>query len=472
MPRRPGSQQLQAPSTHTPPSAAKRYRASCLTRTELALADKVHATQSEPPIVRNNKQEFASASAQDGEYPDDPVLFQIFIAACWLHAETLRKLHEPIGTLESAIQGIWETICNWPAKHQTAAGGPGASNSPSGPNHSTSTSSTGPSKARNTPRSKRKEDQDPPDRRDKRRRSDPSSKALTVDPERRFACPFWVSAPGRYDCPGISRVCDVRTHIKRSHSVPIHCPTCGEVFQGDGASRDRDQHIMERCCNAPSRPFTFHAATEEHMDKLAEVAKERENIKKSHEERWFLMWDVLFDGRPRPPSPYIEVLGTPFVTRVRDMVDRFLSDEVLISQQLAPWFLASQEPAMDRYRGFLLMIFGQFADFVRDQDIEIQNNRRRPRPVTPLPSWSDSAYGSTMSVTTSLAPAPTLPTAEFDAFGMGSSSTTQAQATPFLGESINMGTLPLPFPPGLSDLTLESILGDLSSVFDPACQYG
>ncbi|KAI0897856.1 hypothetical protein F4806DRAFT_507633 [Annulohypoxylon nitens] len=118
----------------------------------------------------------------------------------------------------------------------------------------------------------------------------------------KLACPFYLADNIRHwNCHGFgfTRIGDMRQHIKRKHVPPLHCPTCGEEFR-DLSSRD--DHIDARACQESYFPRTW--ATLDMLDELDNTANRLNSH--SDEERWYIIWDIMFPGRARPPSPYID----------------------------------------------------------------------------------------------------------------------------------------------------------------------
>ncbi|KAK7947152.1 uncharacterized protein PG986_011473 [Apiospora aurea] len=119
-----------------------------------------------------------------------------------------------------------------------------------------------------------------------------------------FACPFLKRYPLRHrDCSKYTfkRVRDVKQHLNRSHRTPeFYCARCWSVFP---SAKDRDEHARDVKCqvihHAGNRPF-FEGVTEEQKERLMQ----KKGHNKSHEEQWFLIWDIVFPGTRRPSSVY------------------------------------------------------------------------------------------------------------------------------------------------------------------------
>lgn len=128
-----------------------------------------------------------------------------------------------------------------------------------------------------------------------------SRKRLRTSSRLTFACPFCKKDPSRYrTCYRyiLSRIRDVKQHISRCHRLPVYCPSCMDTFETEAL---RDEHSRARSC--PTRPVVeFDGVTEEQKKLLAR----RISSRLSEEEQWYAVFDILFVGHPRPPSPYID----------------------------------------------------------------------------------------------------------------------------------------------------------------------
>lgn len=117
---------------------------------------------------------------------------------------------------------------------------------------------------------------------------------------RLFGCPFYKRDPVKYLFCMMRQTLTgtnyVKQHLVRYHRPPIHCPTCGEVFQQKSA---RDAHIEKNTC--ARREFKLEGMNLEQQEALRRTSRFA-----GHEERWYQIWDILFPGEPRPESPYVD----------------------------------------------------------------------------------------------------------------------------------------------------------------------
>ncbi|KAI1659427.1 hypothetical protein F4813DRAFT_352953 [Daldinia decipiens] len=131
-----------------------------------------------------------------------------------------------------------------------------------------------------------------------------SKRALSSrkDSRLRYACPFSKFDATRYlSCSQyeLHRVGDVRQHIVRKHSGPIHCPRCGMIFDRD---LKRDEHIRHDACEIKDF-LDIEGLTTDQLTRVRDAAMINSW---SSEEKWYQIWDTLFPGASRPASPYYD----------------------------------------------------------------------------------------------------------------------------------------------------------------------
>lgn len=153
-----------------------------------------------------------------------------------------------------------------------------------------------------------------------------------------LACPFYKFNPLRYmSCVRLrlTRVRDVKQHLNRRHRRPMHCPTCGNIFED---SQLWDAHIRERTCVRPPDGFDVEGITESQVAALAR----RVNRSLDEASQWFSIWRILFIDSPQPESPYLsnhfeETLNTVYDywqrhrhVLIAELADPSLSDAVVV----------------------------------------------------------------------------------------------------------------------------------------------
>ncbi|KAK3898010.1 hypothetical protein C8A05DRAFT_19329, partial [Staphylotrichum tortipilum] len=115
-----------------------------------------------------------------------------------------------------------------------------------------------------------------------------------------LACPYYKMDPVRYyGCANLKKFRAIKTikqHLARRHS-DIHCARCKTVFPNEPAHQ---RHLEEEVCLF--KPWDL-------WDPLITPSQQKELGKRSKggsvREQWFAIWDIVFPGRPKPPSPYL-----------------------------------------------------------------------------------------------------------------------------------------------------------------------
>jgi hypothetical protein len=153
--------------------------------------------------------------------------------------------------------------------------------------------SSGPGKKRSRQEAGGDDDESPPEPlAPKRGRLTGSSKLL--------ACPFWKAYPHRHRCcftKILSRIRDVKQHLRRYHYSPFSCNRCSAAFPDEHTLRRHDSDPNGLFCT-PS-PQLDRISSHQHVQMAS-----KSDPKLSEEKQWFALWDTVFPGRRRPPSAY------------------------------------------------------------------------------------------------------------------------------------------------------------------------
>ncbi|KXJ86582.1 hypothetical protein Micbo1qcDRAFT_179836 [Microdochium bolleyi] len=119
-------------------------------------------------------------------------------------------------------------------------------------------------------------------------------------PERRFACPFYKHDNVRHaGCllRRLTRVRDVKQHLRCAHRRPPFCPVCGEEF----VLQDRlEDHIRGRTCQEQDFDKPEGITEKQSRDLSGRVLS-----KATPTAQWFSIWDIVFPGEARPDSPFV-----------------------------------------------------------------------------------------------------------------------------------------------------------------------
>ncbi|KAI1736966.1 hypothetical protein F4680DRAFT_235639 [Xylaria scruposa] len=228
----------------------------------------------------------------------------------------------------------------------------------------------------------------PPQRQNKPQPGPPSA-------ELSFGCPFYFHDKEEHQsCLNykLKRIGDVRQHIWRSHVQPSYCPRCGIVFQNDINYAQRDIHIndRQRICEAISDLPRYSGATSDQLASMTTAANHRYNS--TDRDRWYSIWDLMFPGVDRPPSPYVDVCHEWSCIEVHAAVARY-------RQNGGPEeFIRQWAPGLD-----VLGILNEFLNHFRDYD-RITSSTTNPGDDTPSDTHYRSEPQSTIPV-----PLPTPP---------------------------------------------------------------
>jgi len=121
-----------------------------------------------------------------------------------------------------------------------------------------------------------------------------------------LACPYYKLNPVRYrDCAKLDKLWEVKhvkQHLLRRHRY-IHCARCATVFLNEAAHR---RHLEEVACLFKPWDLRDHLITPEQQKELGKRSKGGSLC-----EQWFAIWDIVFPGCPKPPSPYLETGISP-----------------------------------------------------------------------------------------------------------------------------------------------------------------
>jgi hypothetical protein len=116
---------------------------------------------------------------------------------------------------------------------------------------------------------------------------------------RLFACPWYRFDPDHdYRCAGKYHLKTFRAvveHCRRCHMLPqYYCSLCWTRFNN---LENLSRHSPRRNCTPIDRPEEL-SGPEEHLLNT--------NSKLNQAERWFELWNNVFQGYPRPASPYLQ----------------------------------------------------------------------------------------------------------------------------------------------------------------------
>ena len=124
-----------------------------------------------------------------------------------------------------------------------------------------------------------------------------------VGPDRRsFACPFWKRRPEAHrECfrYQLSRIRDVKTHLRRQHTPTYYCERCLCIL---GNARSHRNHVQAEEPCRPRPEAKLNGVTSQQVEELRRKCSRGSTL----EDQWYAIWDILFEDRPRPGSPYMD----------------------------------------------------------------------------------------------------------------------------------------------------------------------
>ncbi|GJD02490.1 Het and ankyrin domain protein [Colletotrichum higginsianum IMI 349063] len=129
-----------------------------------------------------------------------------------------------------------------------------------------------------------------------------------------LACPFWkldsIKHRRCFSHDAFARIRDVKQHLKRKHTPEFYCPRCKTTF---GTALALTEHVSQKnwVCSVSE---TLDGISTQQSSQLSR--KSKAGI--SEEKQWFAVWDIVFVGRPRPGSAYIDADFSEEVNSLRE----------------------------------------------------------------------------------------------------------------------------------------------------------
>jgi hypothetical protein len=201
-------------------------------------------------------------------------------------------------------------------------------------------SASGGSKSRNTSSSrslaqKRKAAEDTSSLQDTNGIPQTSVKLMDISETRAlvFACHFYKMNPTKYkrcSLKVLTRVRDIKQHHERLHRLPPYCAHCLREFEDESS---RDLHKRQRFCVQVEPYVPPDGVSLAQKEALSRPVDGR----KSPEEQWYSIWDIIFPSLPRPSCVYLDFELTHQTQVFRD----FLSSDG--PRVLREYFESTQE---------------------------------------------------------------------------------------------------------------------------------
>ncbi|KAK0729610.1 hypothetical protein B0H67DRAFT_677615 [Lasiosphaeris hirsuta] len=154
-----------------------------------------------------------------------------------------------------------------------------------------------------------------------------------------FACPFWKKDPlvhSRCYKLELKEVRRVKQHLYRNHAQLIRCPRCQEVFPNQTSCNGHIENV-----DCIRRPKILDEGI--NQDQATELSK-RGSSTLSQEQRWFVVWEIVFPGAPEPASPYIDDNLSEDMCEFREFYQREGSTIILDHMRTSPdWGLDDED---------------------------------------------------------------------------------------------------------------------------------
>ncbi|EOO03259.1 putative het and ankyrin domain protein [Phaeoacremonium minimum UCRPA7] len=197
-----------------------------------------------------------------------------------------------------------------------------------------------------------------------------------------MACPYYRYDPKRsHRCGwdlemGNTRM--VRQHLIVDHRVPNHCPRCYEKF---GSEVARNQHVALRTCDLRDPPAGLLVGVSEDQtqellrcgrrmprasrgrqnaktkDGRANLGRSDSRVRLSEEDKWHVIWKVLFPETPCPRRAYLSAPAEREAAALRRFWRRagpgLVADD-LAGQELLRWEDTREEATLAALHGSVL----------------------------------------------------------------------------------------------------------------------
>jgi hypothetical protein len=212
------------------------------------------------------------------------------------------------------------------------------------------------------------------------------------EPQKSFSCPYLKWNPIKYSscCVKIlSRISDVKQHLRRKHTPERYCQVClATNFENE---ESLDAHHRTGPCSWRD-PATLEGISYGQRQQLSKKSKHGT----SEEEKWFMIWEILFSRDKRPTSVYIDTDLTLEMRQFQAYCER--CGPVLMTEQIEsdPAWLSLETTREQR---------AEYLERVIAQGLQILFNDWRenapPSSITPERQSHDNTQDSRSKTSTS-----------------------------------------------------------------------
>ncbi|KAK0620545.1 hypothetical protein B0T14DRAFT_233851 [Immersiella caudata] len=235
------------------------------------------------------------------------------------------------------------------------------------------------------------------------------SHTVTLPARKVLACPFWKLDPARYrQCLKLEcfwEVNRVKQHLTRKHVEPkIYCDMCKLTFRDEPT---KITHLRQDRATCVYKPWTERLITRSQQGELHKKSKAD-----TERDKWFDVWDILFPGVPRPPSPFIDESVSEDFRHFREYAGR--RGRTILLERLRMAGFAHQQDGLfseDSMESYRLEAVERALDFIMDDFLADRASSERsaigrgssgpgsPGRATPASSLADSGMGMSLNPT-------------------------------------------------------------------------
>ncbi|KAI1413925.1 hypothetical protein F5Y13DRAFT_25119 [Hypoxylon sp. FL1857] len=119
---------------------------------------------------------------------------------------------------------------------------------------------------------------------------------------RSLACPFAKNDPRKHHAcfsKKLSRIRDVKQHLARKHTPSFYCNRCSAIFSDHESLQAHIGDAAGLFCNVS--PLRDSISQQQRLQ-----LSRKSDPKLLEEGQWFSIWDIIFPGRERPKSAYVD----------------------------------------------------------------------------------------------------------------------------------------------------------------------
>ncbi|KAK1957421.1 hypothetical protein LY78DRAFT_554997, partial [Colletotrichum sublineola] len=178
-----------------------------------------------------------------------------------------------------------------------------------------------------------------------------------------LACPFGKMSPSKHSgCSRyqLKRIRDVKQHLKRKHTPDDYCRRCLRIFRDE---ESLTQHVSKPDgfgCQPAPQGKTLEGLSQRQSRDLSR----KSNPEFTDEQQWFAIWDIVFPGKPRPESAYLDSAVAMRICQFREHCAQH--GEQLLAENLRAAGLLDEDRVTADQGQLLRRIIAESLDYVCD----------------------------------------------------------------------------------------------------------